>query len=212
MAQAVLNVEVRDKSGKGVARKLRAAGKLPAVVYGKGLEPTSIVVDPKELEQVISGDSGINTLITLKGGDSLEGQVVVLKDADIHPIRRTMVCADFHAINLTEKSLFMVPVNVVGTAAGQKEGGTLQLVRNELEVSCLPTQVPQTIDIDVTELAIGDNLHIEDIAAPEGVELVHDVNFTVVTLSVVKAEAEPTEEGDEELEVAADAEVEAPEE
>jgi len=197
MAQAVLNVEIREKNGKGVARKLRAAGKLPAVVYGKNLEPTSVIVDPKELEDVISGDAGMNTLITLKGGTTLDGQVVVLKDVDIHPIRRTMVCADFHAINLTEKSLFMVPINIVGTAIGQKEGGTLQLVRNELEVSCLPTQVPQTIDIDVTELAIGDTLHIEEIAAPEGIELVHDVNFTVLTLSVVKAEVEATEEDEE---------------
>jgi large subunit ribosomal protein L25 len=203
MAQEVLNVEIREKSGKGVARKLRAAGKLPCVVYGKGFEPTPVVVDPKELEEVISGDAGMNTLITLKGGTSLDGRVVVLKEADIHPIRRTMVCADFHAINLTEKSLFMVPVNIVGTAIGQKEGGTLQLVRNELEVSCLPTQVPQAIDIDVTELAIGDTLHIEEIKAPEGVELVYEVNFTVLTLSVVKAEVEVTEEDEDVTEEAA---------
>ena len=204
MAQAVLNVEIREKSGKGVARKLRAAGKLPAVVYGKGFEPTSVVVDPKELERVISGDAGMNTLITLNGGDSLNGRVVVLKDADIHPIRREMVCADFHAINLTEKSLFMVPVNVVGAAAGQKEGGSLQLVRTELEVLCLPTQVPQAIDIDVTDLQIGDTIHVEEISAPEGVELVHDVNFTVITLSVIKVEVETAEEDEEEVEAVAE--------
>lgn len=204
MAQEVLNVEIREKSGKGAARKLRAAGKIPAVVYGKDLEPTPVIVDPKELEQVISGDAGMNTLITLKGGTTLEDRVVVLKEADIHPIRRTMVCADFHAINLTEKSLFMVPINIVGTAIGQKEGGTLQLVRNELEVSCLPTQVPQSIDIDVTELAIGDTLHIQEVTAPEGVELVHDVNFTVLTLSVVKAEVEVTDEDEEATEEVTD--------
>ncbi len=204
MAQAVLNVEIREKSGKGVARKLRAAGKLPAVVYGKGFEPTSVVVDPKELERVISGDAGMNTLITLNGGDSLNGRVVVLKDADIHPLRREMVCADFHAINLTEKSLFMVPVNVVGAAAGQKEGGSLQLVRTELEVLCLPTQVPQAIDIDVTDLQIGDTIHVEEISAPEGVELVHDVNFTVITLSVIKVEVETAEEDEEEVEAVAE--------
>lgn len=204
MAQEVLNVEIREKSGKGAARKLRAAGKIPAVVYGKDLEPTPVIVDPKELEQVISGDGGMNTLITLKGGTTLEDRVVVLKEADVHPIRRTMVCADFHAINLTEKSLFMVPINIVGTAIGQKEGGTLQLVRNELEVSCLPTQVPQSIDIDVTELAIGDTLHIQEVTAPEGVELVHDVNFTVLTLSVVKAEVEVTDEDEEPTEEVTD--------
>jgi large subunit ribosomal protein L25 len=200
MAQVELNIEIREKSGKGVARKLRAAGKLPAVVYGKGLEPAPIVVDPSELEAAVSGESGLNTLITLTGAKDLAGKVVVLKNADVHPIRRDMISADLHVINLTEKSSFMVPVNTVGTAAGQKEGGSLQLVRNELEVLCLPTQVPQSIDIDVTELQIGDTIHIEDIAVPEGVEFVYDVNFTVLTLSVIKVEVEKAEE-DDELEV-----------
>lgn len=200
MDQAELNVEVREKSGKGVARKLRVAGKLPAVVYGKDLEPTAITVDPKELDAAISGEAGANTLITLKGAAELAGKVVILKDADIHPLRRDMISADFHAINLTEKALFMVPVNIVGTAVGQKEGGTLQLVRNELEVYCLPTQVPQAIDIDVTALEIGDTVHIEEVVAPEGVELVHEVNFTVMTLSIVKEEVEVSE--DEDLDVA----------
>ena len=198
MEQAELNVEIREKSGKGIARKLRMAGKLPAVVYGKDLDSTAIVVEPKELEAAISGEAGLNTLITLKGAAELAGKVVILKDADIHPLRRDMISADFHAINLTEKAAFMVPINVVGTAIGQKEGGTLQLVRNELEVLCLPTQVPQAIDIDVTDLAIGDTIHIEQVVAPEGIELVHDVNFTVMTLSVIKEEVEVSE--DEHLE------------
>ncbi|MCK4502752.1 MAG: 50S ribosomal protein L25, partial [Desulfuromonadales bacterium] len=142
MAQVELNIENRETSGKGVARKLRALGKLPAVVYGKDIEATAIIVDPKDVEVAISGEAGMNTLITLKGVDALDGKVVVLKNADIHPLRRDMISADFYAINLTEKSAFMVPVNVIGTAAGQKEGGSLQLVRTELEVLCLPTQVP----------------------------------------------------------------------
>ena len=194
MAQVELNVEIREKSGKGVARKLRAAGRLPAVVYGKTLESTSIIVDPKELEAAISGETGLNTLITLKGASYLDGKVVILKNADLHAIRRNMISADFHAINLKEKSAFMVPVNLVGTAVGQNEGGSLQLVRNELEVLCLPTEVPQTIDIDVTALEIGDTIHIEEVVAPEGVDLVHDVNFTVLTLSIIKVEVEASED------------------
>ncbi len=210
MAQVELNVDVREKSGKGVARKLRAAGRLPAVVYGKTLESTAIIVDPKELEKAISGEAGLNTLITLKGASELDGKVVILKDADLHPLRRTMVSADFHAINLKEKASFMVPVNVVGTAVGQTEGGSLQLVRTELEVLCLPTEVPQFIDIDVTALEIGDTIHIEEVVAPEGIDLVHDVNFTVVTLSIIKAEVEASDddesvEGDEAGDVAAEA-------
>ena len=200
MAQVELNVEIREKSGKGVARKLRAAGRLPAVVYGKTLEATAVIVDPKELETAISGEAGLNTLITLKGTSGLNGKVVILKNADVHPLRREMISADFHAINLKEKSAFMVPVNIIGTAVGQKEGGALQLVRNELEVLCLPTEVPQMIDIDVTALEIGDTIHIEDVVAPENVELVHDVNFTVITLSLMKEEVEVTEE--DELETA----------
>ncbi len=209
MAQVELNIENRETSGKGVARKLRALGKLPAVVYGKDIEATAIIVDPKDVEVAISGEAGMNTLITLKGVDALDGKVVVLKNADIHPLRRDMISADFYAINLTEKSAFMVPVNVIGTAAGQKEGGSLQLVRTELEVLCLPTQVPQAVDIDVTALEIGDTIHIEEVTAPEGVELVHDVNFTVITLSIIKVEEIVSDEEEGEVAEVAEGE-EAP--
>jgi len=198
MAQAELNVELREGTGKGVARKLRAAERIPAVVYGKQIEPTTISVSPKELEKAISGEAGWNTLLTLKGVKELDGKMVVLKDADFHPLRREMICADFHAINLQEKASFMVPVNTIGTSAGQKMGGSLQLIRHELEVMCLPTDVPQSIDVDVTALEIGDTIHVEQVKAPENVELVFDVNFTVVTIVGHKAEAEETEETGEE--------------
>ncbi|WP_029910128.1 50S ribosomal protein L25 [Pelobacter seleniigenes] len=194
--EAELNVELREKTGKGVARKLRAAGKIPAVVYGKGLEPKNIVVDPRQLEDAIAGEAGWNTLLTLRGANGLEGKVVVLKEADLHPLRREMICADFHVINLQEKSTFMVPVHIVGTAAGQKMGGSLQLIRHELEVSCLPGDVPQALEINVSALEIGDTIHIEEVKAPENVELVFDVNFTVVTVVGHKAadDADSSEE------------------
>lgn len=203
MAQVELNVEIREASGKGVARKLRADGKLPAVVYGKNLDAQAIVVDPKELETALSGEAGWNTLMTLKGAPAIDGKVVVLKDADFHPLRREMISADFHAINLQQKSTFMVPVNVVGTSAGQKMGGSLQLIRKELEVLCLPTEVPQAIDINVEALEIGDTVHIEEVQVPEAVELVHDVNFTVITVVGHKEEVVATEDGGEGEEAAA---------
>ncbi len=194
MAQAELNIELREGTGKGVARKLRAVGKIPAVVYGKQIEPTPIVVSPKELEVALSGEAGMNTLLTLKGVAGLEGTMVVLKDADLHPLRREMICADFQAIDLQEKSSFMIPVVTVGTSAGQKMGGSLQLIRHELEVMCLPTEVPQHIEVDVTALEIGDTIHIEEVKAPANVDLVFDVNFTVVTIVGHKAQTEETEE------------------
>ncbi len=200
MAQEELNIEIRGNSGKGVARKLRAAGKVPAVVYGKGMESTSIIVEPKALEQAIATDAGWNTLLTLKGAAELEGKVVVLKGLDIHPLRRTMVCADFHAIDLQKKRSFLVPVNVVGTSEGEKTGGSLQLIRKELEVVCLPTMVPQSIAIDVTNLEIGDTVHIEEVVAPEHAEIPFDVNFTVITVKGHEVEEEEAVEGEEGVE------------
>ncbi len=181
MAQVVLEVEARENAGKGFARRLRAAGKVPAVVYGKGMEATKISVDPKALQKAVSGEAGWNTLLTLSGA-GLDKKVVVLKDAQIHALRRDMLSVDLHAINLKEKGYFMVPVNLVGVSKGQKMGGSTQLIRKELEVACLPTEVPQSIDINIEALEIGDTVHIEDVTAPAGVELVHDVNFTVVTV------------------------------
>ncbi len=197
MAQVMLEVEARNESGKGVARRLRSAGKVPAVVYGKEMETTMVSVEPKALYQAISGEAGWNTLITLKGA-GLDNRVVVLKDASIHPIRRDMLCADFHAIDLKQKGYFMVPVNVIGKSAGEKMGGSLQLIRKELEVVCLPTEVPQSIDIDVKALEIGDTVHIQDVVAPAGVAFVYDVNFTVVTVVGHSAEEEAAETEEEE--------------
>lgn len=209
MAQAELNVEIRENTGKGAARQLRAAGLVPAVVYGKDMDPTAITVEPKALEQAIATKAGWNTLLTLKGAAAVEGKVVVLKDLDLHAIRRTMVCADFHAIDVAKKVHFMVPVHTVGTSIGEIEGGILQLIRHELEVICLPTAIPQSFDIDVSELKIGDVFHVDEVVVPEGVEIPHDVNFTVLTVKGHKEEVEETEEGEEGAEAAEAAEGEA---
>lgn len=195
MAQVVLEVEARENAGKGFARRLRAAGKVPAVVYGKGTDATMISVDPKALQKAVAGEAGWNTLLTLSGA-GLDKKVVVLKDAQIHALRRDMLSVDFHAINLKEKGHFMVPVTVVGISKGQKMGGSTQVIRKELEVVCLPTAVPQSIEINIEALEIGDTVHIQDVAAPAGVEFVHDVNFTVVTVIGHSAEEETDGESD----------------
>lgn len=202
MAQVVLEVEARENAGKGFARRLRAAGKVPAVVYGKGMDATMVSVDPKALQKAVSGEAGWNTLITLSGA-GLDKKIVVLKDAQIHALRRDMLSVDLHAINLKEKSSFMVPVNLVGVSKGEKEGGSTHLIRKELEVICLPTEVPQSFDINIEALEIGDTVHIEDVEAPAGVEFVHEVNFTIVTVLGHTAEEEETEdETEDETEVA----------
>ncbi len=199
MANAELNVTLREEAGKGVARKLRAEGLVPAVVYGKGIEPCTITVEPRALEKAVSSSAGWNTLITLKGAEQVEGKVVVLKDLKLHATRRTMVCADFHAIDLKKKGSFMVPVVPVGKSLGEIAGASLQVIRHELEVICLPTAVPQSIEIDVTALEIGDVVHVSEVVAPEGAELSYDVNFTVITVVGHKPEVEEIEGEEEEV-------------
>lgn len=198
MATAELKVTQRDQSGKGVARSLRRQGMIPAVVYGRGLTPATVAVTPKELKTAISTEAGWNTLITLKGETEYAGKVVILKDLQVDPIRRDYMHADFQIIDMTHKVHVMVPVHTVGKSAGEKSGGTLQVIRKELEVVCLPNAIPGAIEVDVTALEIGDVLHINDLALPAGVEVPHDVNFTVITC--VGHKAEGAEEGAAETE------------
>jgi large subunit ribosomal protein L25 len=188
MAKSELNVTAREVVGKGGARSLRRQGLVPAVVYGKGMESSSVVVAPRDLQAAIATEAGWNTLITLKGDGAFNGKVVILKDMQVDAIRRDVQHVDFQAIDLQKKVHVMVPVHPVGKSAGEIAGGHLQTIRHELEVICLPTAIPSVIEVDVTALGIGAVLHIEDLVLPAGVEAPHDVNFTVITVTGHKAE------------------------
>lgn len=197
MAKSELYVEPRVRIGKGGSRKVRNDGLVPAVVYGKGVDACNLRVEPKALQKAIATEAGWNTLITLKGDGPFDGKVVILKDQQIDAIRRNVIHVDFQVIDLTQKIAVMVPVHPLGKSAGEKMGGALQLIRHELEVLCLPTDIPPAIEIDVTALTIGDVVHINDIALPQGVEAPHDVNFTVLTVVSPKVAEAEGEEGEE---------------
>ena len=188
MAKSVLNVETRVRVGKGGSRKVRRDGLVPAVVYGKGIEALNLRLDPKALQQAVASEAGWNTLITLKGDGPFDGLVVILKDMQIDAIRRDPKHVDFLAIDLKKSLSVMVPVQPVGKSKGEIEGGTLQLVRHELELTCLPTNIPTSIEIDVTKLNVGDSVHIDEVSLPEGAESHHDVNFTVLAVVAPKVE------------------------
>ncbi len=198
MAKSVLNVETRVRTGKGGSRKVREDGLLPAVVYGKGVEALNLRLDPKALQQAVATEAGWNTLLTLKGDGPFDGLVVILKDMQIDAIRRNPTHVDFLAIDLKKTLAVMVPVQPVGKSQGEIEGGTLQLIRHELEVYCLPTNIPTSIEIDVTALNVGDGVHIDEVSFPEDVESQHDVNFTVLTVVGRMAEEVEVDEEDEE--------------
>jgi large subunit ribosomal protein L25 len=202
MAETELNVTLRDGIGKGGARALRRQNLVPAVVYGRGLEPCAVTVEPKALKKAIATESGWNTLITLKGEGAFSGKVVILKDMQVDAIRRDVQHADFQVIDLKKKVHVLVPVHPVGKSEGEKVGGSLQVIRHELEVFCLPSAIPGAIEVDVTSLNIGDVLHVEDLVLPTGVEVPHEVNFTVITVTGHKAEEGEEGSAEEEAEEA----------
>lgn len=181
MSQAELNVTSRTRLGKGGNRVLRQQEQAPAIVYGKGMESCPITIEPKAFKKALSTD--INTLITLKGDGPFDGKVVIVKEIKKHAIRRHIMHVDFLAIDLTKPVLVMVPLHTIGKAQGEKDGGSLHMIRHELEVSCLPSAIPTSIEFDVTALKIGAVVHVNDLLLPEGIEVPHDVNFTVITVT-----------------------------
>ncbi len=208
MSDYAIDVSSREGSGKGVARKLRQAGRIPAVCYGKGLEPVSLSLDAHALEMLLrKSEKGMNTLIDLKvdGGGSLDGTVVLVKELQRDPVRSSPLHADLYAVDLEEKLEVSVPVHLTGRAVGvEMGGGILDHALREIVVSCYPRAIPDEIPAEVTQLDVGGSLHVRDLALPEGVELVTDGDLSVVSVvaPTVEEEAIPAE-GEEAVEVAA---------
>jgi len=182
MEQRILTIETRDKLGKNACRKLREMAKVPAVVFGKGMESVPVTVDRKELESAISGEGGINHLITLKGAGALDGELVIVSDLTRHCLKDRTMHVDLHKINLQEKVKVKIPVSISTIAKGIKEGGIQDLVMHEIELECLPGQIPENIEIDVTELGVGESLHVSDLKLPAGLKVIDDPSATIVNI------------------------------
>lgn len=213
MSDLSLAVEIREQTGKGAARKMRAAGRVPGVVYGHGKQTVSLSFDPAELEKLIkTGDAGLNTLFSLEGGGEVQGRTVLIKEIQREPVKGTMLHADLFEVDLNERIRVSVPVHAVGTARGVTLGGLLEHVMREVELDCLPNAIPKAIEVDVSELDIGSSIHVSDIEWPEDV-LVHAPDeLPVVSVVAMKvhevevAEAEEVVEGEAPEEAAGEAE------
>lgn len=190
MQQTQMKIETRTSTGKGISRRLRAAGRIPGIVYGRGVEPVAISLEPKALSTAIAGEGGINNLITLEGGGDLDKVVVIVAEIQRDVLKRTPEHVDLHRVNMTEKIRVTVPVSLVGTAAGVKEGGLLDFAHHSLHVECLPGQIPEHIEINIADLKIGHAIHINEISFPDGVKCVDNPKTPVVgVLGKVKEEA-----------------------
>jgi len=199
VADTHLEVQVREQTGKGAARKLRAAGMIPAVLYGSGRPSYPITLNPLQLHKVLhESEMGMNTLIDLKvtGHAELDGKTVLVRELQRDPVKGRFVHADLYEVDLQEKIEVSVPIHVTGKSAGVELGGVLDQVLRELEVKCLPRAIPDEFVVDVTPLEMGDSLHVSDIALPEGVELISDAELSVVSVVAPAKEEEPEVEAE----------------
>lgn len=206
-----LQADHREGTGKGVARKLRAAGRVPGVLYGHGMEPVSLAVDSKDLYHVLHTGAGSNVLVDL----AVDGKehLVLAREIQRDHIRGRVVHVDFLAIRRDEKIVIDVPVRVVGEAPGVKQGGVIEHHLWDLHVECLPGDVPDGIDADVPALEIGDGLRVADITPPSGVTVLTSPDETilsVVTPPVLQVEEEVAEEEAAEVAEGAEGEEGAP--
>ncbi len=201
MEKIELQATVRKSVGNGPARVLRRAGQIPAVLYGRKIEPVLLSVNTKDLEQILKKGSFGQFILNLviQNGKKMT-KPAIIKELQTHPVSGSLIHIDFYEVDMKRQIKVMVPVVTTGKSAGIEEGGLLNIVRRELEVFCLPGDIPESIEIDISELGIGDSIHLEDVPLGENVEVAADVNYTVVTVLSPKVEEEVVEEEEEELE------------
>ena len=192
MKQIELNAKIRKTKGNGPARSLRREGLVPAVIYGPGSQPEMLSVSARDLEHVVQRGNILRTIFSLniQNGGAV-AKPAVIKELQTHPVTGQFLHVDFYEIDMNRKLRVTVPVVPKGKAKGEEFGGMLQIVEREIAVLCLPQEIPDGLELDVSALGIGDALHVKDIALPGGVELPPGDNYTVVTVISPKAEALP---------------------
>ena len=199
-----LKANIRNSTGKGQARALRRAEKMPGVFYGPETEPIMLSVEISDLEKALKKSSASQALfnLTILNGENTS-RPSMIKELQIHPVSRDYLHVDFYGISMDRKISVKVPVVAKGKSQGVELGGILQIIRRELEIFCLPGEIPDTIELDVTDLDIGDSIHVKEIPLQGDIEIPADVDFTVITILAPKAEVEEeAEEGEEEAEEA----------
>jgi large subunit ribosomal protein L25 len=197
-----LKTNMRTKVGNGPARALRREGKIPAVLYGPDTEPVLLAVAVNDLEQILKKSKAAQVLLNvlIQNGET-STKSAMIKELQTHPVSRDFLHLDLYEIALDRKITVKIPIAIKGKPIGVENGGVLQIVRRELEVSCLPFAIPELIEIDVTDLDIGDSIHVGKLSIGGDVELMDDDHFTVVTVLTPKVEEVEVEELEDEEEV-----------
>lgn len=205
MEEIILQAEVRDEIGKQQVNRLRKKNFIPGVVYGEGKEAKAIKIAQRDLLHLMHQHRFENAVINLKIKDDTakKGRSCLIKDVQYDPVHSTIVHVDFNEISLTKTIKINVPVMVKGESVGVKqEGGSLEHILWEIEVECLPTDIPKHIDVDISALKIGDSIHVKDVTVPQNVKILNEPEEIIVTVSAPMKEEVPVEavEGEEKKE------------
>jgi large subunit ribosomal protein L25 len=189
MASASLGAEVRSESGKGVARKLRAAGRVPAVVYGHGREAQSLSLVARDLDKLLSSIAAGSTVIELSVGSATTKTLI--REVQRHPFKKQIMHVDFMELVAGEKVIVDVPLVFTGIPEGVRlSGALLEQILHSVEINVDPAAIPNHIDVDVTNLAMGHSLHIRDLKLPEGVEVLSEADATICAVVAPRAVVE----------------------
>jgi large subunit ribosomal protein L25 len=191
--EATLQAEKRDGRGKNEARRLRASGRIPAVVYGtEKNKATEIAVDPKVLLRILHSESGVNTLIGLNGAGLAAGGKVLVKEYQLDPIDHRLLHADFYAVAMDKKLTVTVPIVLKGEPKGVKQqGGIVDFVNREIEVECLPADIPEHVDIDISNLMLHEGVRVRDLPKTDKWSPISESEMMIVHVVNVKVEEAP---------------------
>ena len=201
MERTGIAVEARTETGKGIARRLRRAGKVPAVIYGAGVDqPRSVAVVARDIVAILNRPDSMNRPIDLVAGE--ERTPVVIKDYQVHPISRAVLHLDFLALKDDVETEVEVPIQTTGRSLGEELGARLFIVRREIKVRCLPGKIPGSLVADISEMDIGDVLYVDELDYPEGVQPIYKARYPVIVIQKAKAIEEDVvdEEAEEGLE------------
>jgi large subunit ribosomal protein L25 len=193
-----IQVDARDRQRKRDAKRLLRAGKIPGVLYGPKTTAVALALDQREFSSRVAGLEGSHLVRLKSASASLAEKVALVKDMQYHPISGNVIHADLYEVDLTAKITVHVPLHFVGKAAGVVRGGILQPIIREIEVECLPLDIPEFFNVDVSALDIGDSVHIEELTMPEGVTAVSEAGQALVavvppTVEEAPVAAEPAE-------------------
>jgi large subunit ribosomal protein L25 len=196
-----LEVQARDAVGTAEARRLRAEGMIPGVLYGAGKDTQAFCVGERDLRRAITGDHGMHAILdVVVEGDGGKARHAVLKDYQLHPTKNRLLHIDLHEVRLDRPIQASVVVEILGEAEGAKMGGVVSQTQREVTVEALPMSVPDRLELDISHLQIGDSCRVSDLVAPEDVTILDDSEAVIVTVFQPRVEEEPEPEEGEELE------------